>query len=135
MKQFGVRLCQALRCKPCLALRTDKDCDEAEARLCERRVVFRTTLPDRLPHRRARPNDFPRRLSLYSVLRALPQDSNQVGWQSETVRSLTLESNSRQKTERHFCPHVQMLWRWLWLRSSLPGVEVVGHRPEILRAH
>src|SRR5215212_5334475 len=135
MKRVGVRLCQALRCKPCLVLQTGKDCDEAEALRCKRRVEFHTTLPGRLPQRRARPNDSHRRLSLHSVLRVLPRDSNLPDWRSETFPSLTLENNSPQKTGRQLCPHVQTLSRSLLLRSSLPCVAVVGHRPEILRVH
>src|SRR5215218_1272195 len=113
MKRVGARLCQELRCKPCLALQTDKGCDEAEARLCKRRAEFHTTLPVRLPQRRARPNDSHRRLSLHSVLRVLPRDSDRADWRSATFRSLTVESNSPQMTERQFCPHVQTLSRSL----------------------
>src|SRR5215216_6322000 len=119
MKRVGVRLCQALRCKPCLALQTDKGCDEAEARPCKRRVEFHTTLPGRLPQRRAKPNDSHRQLSQRSVLRVLPRYSDPADWRSETSPSLTLENNSPQKMGRQFCPHVQTLSRWLLPRSSL----------------
>src|SRR5215217_6744520 len=135
MKRVGVRLCRALQCKPCLALQTHKGCDEAEARLCKNRVEFHTTLPDRLPQKRARPNDSHPRLSLHSVLRVLPRDLDPADWRSETFPSVTVENNSPQKTGRHFCPHVRTLSRWLLLRSSLPCVGGVGHRREILRAH
>src|ERR1044072_6687729 len=120
MKRVGVRLCQVLRCKPCLALQTDKGCDEAEARPCKRRVEFHTPLPGRLPQRRARPNHSHHRLSLHSVLRVLPRDLDPTDWRSETFPSLTLDDNSPQKTGRHFCPHVRTLSRALFLRSSLP---------------
>src|SRR5687767_2331391 len=133
MKRVGVHLCQALRCKPYLALQTDKGCDEAEVRLCKRRVEFHTTLPGRLPRRCARPNGSRRRLSLHSVLRALPPDSDPADWRSETFPPLTLENISPQKTGRQFCPHVQTLSRWLLLRSSLPCAGLVDHPPEILR--
>src|SRR5215216_2209240 len=135
MKRVGVRLCQALRCKPCLALQTGKGCDEAEARRCKRRVEFHTTLPGRLPQRRARPNDSPLRLSLRFVLRVLPRDSDPADWRIVTFPSMMLENNSPQKTGRQFCPRVQTLSRWLLLRSSLPYVAMLGHRPEILRGH
>src|SRR5215218_7418728 len=135
MKRVGVRLCQALRCKPCLVLQTDKGCDEAEALRCKRRVEFHTTLPGRLPQRRARPNGSHPRLSLHSVLRVLPRDLDPADWRSETFPSLTLENSFRQKTGRQFCPHVQTLSRSRLLRSLLPCVAVVGHRAEILPVH
>src|ERR1700754_103244 len=118
MKRVGVRLCQALRCKPCLALQTNKGCAGAEARRCKRRVEFHTTLPGRLPRRCARPNDSRRRFSPRSVPRVLPRDSGPADSQTETVQSTTVEKNSRQKTGRHFCPHVQTLSRSLWLHST-----------------
>src|SRR5215204_3402504 len=119
MKRVGVRLCQALRCKPCLALQTDKGCDEAEARLCKRRLEFHTTLQDRLRQRRARPIDSHPQPLLHSVLRVLPRDSDPADWRNETFPSLRLANNSPQKTGTQFCPHVQTLSRWLLLRSSL----------------
>src|SRR5215208_7858606 len=135
MKRVGVRLCQALRCKPCLALQTDKGCDEAEALRCKRRVEFHTTLPGRLPQRRARPNDSHPRLLLQPALRVLPRDLDPADSRSETFLSWRLENNSPQKTGRQLCPYVRTLSRALLLRPSLPGVGVVGHRPEILRVH
>src|SRR5215211_1235693 len=102
MKRVGARLCQALRCKPCLALQTGKDCDEAEARPCKRRVEFHTTLPGQLPHRRARPNGSHPRLSLHSVLKVLPRDLDPADWRSETFPSLTLENSVRQTTGKQF---------------------------------
>src|SRR5215213_1129563 len=119
MKRVVARLCQVLRCIPCLALQTDKGCDEAEARLCKRRAEFHTTLPDRLRQRRARPNDSRPQLLLHSVLRVLPRDSDPADWRSETFPSLMLANNSPRKTGRQFCPHVQTLSRSRLLRSSL----------------
>ncbi len=130
-----MRLCRALRCKRCLELQTGKGCDEAEGRLCKRRVEFRTTLRGRLPHRRATLNDSRRRRSLCSALRAHPRNSHRSDSRSETFPSLTVENNSPRKMGRHFGPHVQKLSRWLLLRSSLRCAGVVGHRPEILRVH
>src|SRR5829696_6615508 len=113
MKRVGVRLCQALRCKPCLALQTSKGCDEAEARLYKRRVEFHTTLPGRLPQRRARLIDSHQRLSLHSVLRVLLRGLGPADWRSETFPSVTVENNSLQRIRKPFCPHVQTLSRWL----------------------
>src|SRR5215203_4453189 len=125
MKQVGVRLCQALRCKPCLALQIDKGCDEAEARLCKRQVEFHTTRLVRLRQRRARPDDSHRRRSRHSVLRVLPQNLRPADWRSATFPSLTVENKFLQKIRKPFCPRVQTLSRWLSLRSSLPGAGVV----------
>src|SRR6185503_6281499 len=127
MKRVGARLCQGLRCKPCLALQTHKGCDEAGARPCKRRVAFHTTLPGQPPHRCARLDDSRRRLSLHSVLRVLPRDSHPEDWRSATFPSLTFENNSPRKTGKHFCPRVQTLSRSLSLRSSRRYPCVVGH--------
>src|SRR6185437_14906483 len=97
MKRVDVRLCRVLRCKPFLALQTNKGCDEAEARRCKRRVKSHTTLPGRLPQRRARPNDSHPRLSLRFVQRVLPRDLDPPDWQSETFPSLIVENNSPQR--------------------------------------
>src|ERR1044072_7750341 len=111
MKRVGVRPCQALRCKPCLVLQTHKGCDEAEARRCKRRVAFHTTLPGRLPHRCARPDESHCRLSPHIAPRVLPRNSVPAEWRSETFPSTTCGNNSPQKTGKRFCLHAQTLSR------------------------